>query len=50
MKLITVEEFLEEHPHITMLGLAWACWWRLMVALYGGIFVFMIGLSLIAEL
>lgn len=45
MKLITVREFLDRHPDVTVLGLAWSCYWRFLVALYGSIFVVAVVLS-----
>lgn len=36
MKLTRLEEFLEAHPDITLLGFAWSCYWRLWVAFIVG--------------
>lgn len=35
MKLKKFVEFLDENPDITILGIAWACYWRMLLAIIG---------------
>lgn len=35
MKLKTVEKYFEENPDVTVLGFAWSCYWRMMLAFLG---------------
>ena len=35
MKLRKLREFLDANPDITILGLAWACYWRMILAIIG---------------
>jgi hypothetical protein len=34
MNLIKVKEFLEQYPDVTVLGFAWACYWRLFATIF----------------
>lgn len=51
MKLKKLSAFLEENPDLTILGLAWACYWRMIVTLFcvymviGMVMVFFVGLA-----
>lgn len=42
MKLKKFVEFLDENPDITILGIAWACYWRMMLVIMGGYICFAI--------
>ncbi len=42
MKLRKLGEFLDANPDITILGLAWACYWRMLLAFLGGYAIFAI--------
>ncbi|MFH1694215.1 MAG: hypothetical protein ABH880_00465 [Patescibacteria group bacterium] len=34
----SVKDFLEKKPGLTLIGLFWAGWWRLILIIYGTIF------------
>jgi len=42
----TVDKFTEDNPNITMLGFAWACYWRLFAVMFAIAFV----IGIISEL
>ena len=44
----TLTSFLKKHKEITLIGFAWAIWWRMLVVIYGtlalvGLFLLLLG-------
>jgi hypothetical protein len=43
-------DFLEKHKDISLIGVAWACWWRLVTLVWGSIFILSIFIAGLGEL